>query len=103
MAPALTETPTDPQAVFSYEKPSKAVFPDGLKTSGQRAPDYDQLQPYSSFPKEITGATVWKSENYINNPERWTHHFSEEEAKELSDAADAFISSGTPLIGITKV
>jgi hypothetical protein len=46
--------------------------------------------------------TAWSRDEYKNNPERWTHPFSEEEVKEISDAADAFISSGTPLTGITK-
>lgn len=102
MAPALTERATEP-AAFSYEKPSKAVFPDGIKTSGQFDPLYDQLRPYEDFPKHIEGPTVWNSEDYTNNPERWTHHFTEEEVKEMSDAADAFMASGTPLTGITKV
>lgn len=104
MAPAATQSmPEMPSGVFSYDKPSKSVFPDGIKTSGQSAPNYDQLKPYSEFPKEITGQTVWKSEDYQNNPERWTHPFTEEEIKEMSDAADAFMASGTPLTGITKV
>ncbi|TKA75542.1 hypothetical protein B0A55_03530 [Friedmanniomyces simplex] len=102
MAPGLTETSVDPRAVFSYDKPSKAVFPDGLKTSGQCPPKYEQLVPYERFPKEISGPTVWDNEDYKNNPERWTHYFSEEEVKEMSDAADEFIASGTPLTGITK-
>lgn len=105
MAPtALTQSPLDvPTPKFNYNKPSKSVFPDGIKTSGQTYPDYSRLKPYSAFPKEITGPTVWKSEDYKNNPERWTHRFGEEEISEISDAADAFIQSGTPLTGITKV
>ncbi|KAK4898191.1 hypothetical protein LTR27_004198 [Elasticomyces elasticus] len=102
MAPSLAELPADSQNVFGYEQPSKAVFPDGIKTSGQRNPNYEQLVPYSQFPKEITGPTVWDRDDYKNNPERWTHHFSEEEIKEMSDAADLFMASGTPLTGITK-
>lgn len=103
MTPALTESIPVPQQLFSYDKPSKAVFPDGIKTSGQCPPNYDQLVPYEQFPKEITGPTVWKAEDYQNNPERWVHRFSEKEIEELSDAADAFMSSGTPMTGITKV
>ncbi|KAK3071023.1 hypothetical protein LTR53_009419 [Teratosphaeriaceae sp. CCFEE 6253] len=102
MAPGLTESSTDPQAAFNYDQPSKTVFPDGIKTSGQCPPNYDQLVPYNQFPKEITGPTVWDPEDYKNNPERWTHYFSEEEIKGMSDAADQFIVSGTPLTGITK-
>lgn len=103
MAPtALTQQPVD-VPTFNYHNPSKAVFPDGIKTSGQTHPEYDQIKPYEEFPKEITGPTVWKSEDYQNNPERWVHRFSEDEVKELSKAADDFLASGTPMTGITKV
>ncbi|KAM0717045.1 hypothetical protein Q7P37_006897 [Cladosporium fusiforme] len=88
--------------LFSYDKPSSEIFPDGIKTSGQTSPNYDQLKPYEAFPKEITGRTVWKAEDYKDNPELWKHRFTEEEVKELSDTADAFIASGTPMTGITK-
>lgn len=104
MAPTAVQSPIDvPAPKFSWDNPSKAVFPDGIKTSGQWPPIYDQLKPYSAFPKEITGPTVWDAAEYKPNPERWTHPFSEEEIEEISEAADAFIKSGTPLTGITKV
>lgn len=102
MAPTAVELPAD-VPTFNYHNPSPKVFPDGIKTSGQTHPQYDLLKPYESFPKEISGPTVWKSEEYQNNPERWVHRFSDDEVKEMSDSADAFLSSGTPLTGITKV
>jgi hypothetical protein len=79
------------------------IFPDGIRTSGQHPPLYDVLRPYADFPQEITGPTVWKREDYIHNPERWTHPFTDDEIQELGDAADRFIASGTPLTGIGKV
>lgn len=45
---------------------------------------------------------MWKAEDYANNPERWTHVFSQDQIDELSTAADAFIASGVPLTGISK-
>lgn len=81
---------------------SRAVFPDGIRTSGQHNPLYEQLRPYGDFPKEITEQTVWKAEDYENSPERWVHRFTAEEIQELSDTSDAFIASGTPLTGIAK-
>jgi hypothetical protein len=102
MALARADSPVD-VPLFSYDKPSSEVFPDGIKTSGQTPPNYDQLKPYDAFPKEITGKTVWHAEEFKNNPEKWTHRFTEEEVQELSDTADAFIASSTPLTGITKV
>lgn len=81
----------------------KSLFPDGLKTSGQHNPIYSQLTPPSKFPKEISGPTVWKAEDYRDNPERWTHVFSEEEIAELGGAADEFIESGRTLTAMAKV
>nr|POE48852.1 hypothetical protein CFP56_38949 [Quercus suber] len=102
MAPALTEQRLASE-VFSYDKPSKTIFPDGIKTSGQRSPDYQLLKAYEQFPKEITGPTVWRPEDYKNNPETWVHPFSDDEVAEMSKAADDFMASATPLTGITKV
>jgi len=117
MAPALeVSAPVQAQATKPFQelkqaaaqKVNKAVFPDGFKTSGQHPPLYDQLYPYSAFPKHITGPTVWRAEEYSSNPERWVHHFSASEIAAFSDAADAFIeaSKASPstysLTGITQ-
>ena len=103
MAPsAIANSPTE-SPVFTYDNPSKLVFPDGIKTSGQFDPVYEQIQSYSAFPRTITGPTLWEATDYAPNPERWTHRFSEDEVEEMSKTADAFIASDTPLTGITKV
>ncbi|PLN78691.1 Clavaminate synthase-like protein [Aspergillus taichungensis] len=97
MAPGLVDTP--PGATTTA---NKSAFPDGLKTSGQHAPDYTLVKPYSGFPKEITGPTVWQADDYRDSPERWTYSFNESDIDEISTAADRFIQAGTPLTGITK-
>ena len=103
MAPALTaETPQAPHTLSSLSSAPKSIFPDGIKTSGQIAPLPEELKPYSAFPKEIAGSTVWEKEDYEQNPERWTHIFSDEEVQEMGKAADEFIKAGTPLTGISK-
>lgn len=105
MAPgALIQDPIDNRSarVKNHNAP-RDIFPDGIRTSGQHPPVYDDLKPYSEFPKEISGPTVWRKEEYINAPEKWVHPFTDDEVKELSDTADQFIESGTPLTGITKV
>ncbi|KAJ8120086.1 hypothetical protein ONZ43_g3113 [Nemania bipapillata] len=106
MAPiALDAGPsTDPSASLKarVKNVDPVVFPDGLKTSGQHPPLYDQIYPYSAFPKHIEGPTVWQPEDYANNPERWVHQFSASEIEEISQAADNFITSGLPITGITK-
>lgn len=80
-----------------------AVHYSGIKTSGQHPPLYDQLKPYSEFPKEIIGPTVWKAEDYANYPDRWTHEFTKDEIAEMSDAADRFLAGNVPLTHISKV
>jgi len=100
MAPSLTETV--PVAHHSLKPVSKAIFPDGIKTSGQHPPLADELRPYEDFPSQIEGPTVWEAKDYRDNLERWVHRFSDGEIVELSKAADDFISTGTPLTGITK-
>src|SRR5690348_13980103 len=106
MAPGVLvdepQSPALPRAKVANHDAPTSIFPDGIRTSGQHAPLYDILQPYSAFPKEITGPTVWRREDYINNPERWVHPFTPEEIAELSATADAFIASGTPLTGISQ-
>lgn len=87
----------------SHKIVDRKIFPDGIKTSGQHPPLYQALRPYSDFPKEIAGPTVWKAEDYTNNPERWVHDFSDEEIEELGVVADKFLSDGTPLTGISQV
>ncbi|KAI0162961.1 hypothetical protein BJ166DRAFT_524968 [Pestalotiopsis sp. NC0098] len=86
----------------SIKNVNRDVFPDGFKSTGQHPPQYDLIYPYSDFPKHIEGPTVWKAEDYANNPERWVHQFSEAEIAELSAAADRFMELQLPLTGITK-
>ncbi|KAH7006790.1 hypothetical protein EDB80DRAFT_644809 [Ilyonectria destructans] len=99
MAPGLVEI----QHLSSETvRVNKNIFPDGYKTSGQHEPVYSAIQPYDKFPKEITGPTVWQPHEYVNDPEKWTHAFTEEEVAEIEAAADAFTKSGLPLTAITK-
>ena len=60
-------------------------------------------QPYEAFPDHIDGPTVWKAEDYVDHPERWTHELSEGEIAELSAAADAVFASGQEVVQLTKV
>ena len=102
MAPGLTESLPSAQRQFSDLSPA-AIFPDGIKTSGQHPPLYHELCAVEEFPHGITGPTVWKAEDYTYHPERWVHSFTEEEIVEMSEAADGFIDAGIPLTGISKV
>ncbi|KAL4909219.1 hypothetical protein BDW74DRAFT_78901 [Aspergillus multicolor] len=98
-----TLTQTQPPAPHSaYSNLPLDIFPDGLKTTGQHAPLYEELHPFEDFPKSIEGRTLWKAEDYRDAPEKWTHRFSAEEIEELSATADAFLASKTPLTGISK-
>lgn len=106
MAPSILETlPTAPHSLTSPAQKSvdRKIFPDGIKTSGQHPPILEQIRPYSDFPKEITGESIWKAEDYTNNPERWVHVFNDEEIAELSAVSDKFLADNIPLTGISKV
>lgn len=104
MAPALTETaPAAPHELSAYNSAPRDIFPDGLKTTGQHPPLYEEIQPFEQFPKEITGRTLWHPDDYRNNPEKWTHRFTPEEVEELSTASDNFLKNKIPLTGISKV
>jgi len=103
MATLTSPPPAAPHIPRSVSKADRSIFPDGLQTSGQHNPHYPLLTPFEKFPKEITGPTVWKAEDYRDNPKRWTHVFSDEEITELGSAADGFMASGRPLTAMTKV
>ena len=105
MAPSLETRQTAPHELSKpqHKVVDRKIFPDGIKTSGQHPPLYDLLRPYSDFPQEITGESIWKAEDYVNNPERWVHVLNEDELSELSGVADKFLADGTPLTGISQV
>ena len=103
MAPELTLSMQDQSPGIVKRNALRSIFPDGIKTSGQHPPIYEQLRSYEEFPEEIIGPTVWNAEDYRNNPERWTHWLSEDEIAELSDAANKFKAASIPLTGISKV
>ena len=102
MAPGLTATLSNYTQSIEKQVP-RSIFPDGIKTSGQHPPLYHLLSPYQDFPDEIRGPTVWDANDYRNNPERWTHWFTDDEIAELGEAADNFRNAGIPLTGISKV
>lgn len=101
MASSLVETTTSSGLPLSGVDLSK--FPDGFKTSGQHPPVPSQVRPYTQFPNVQAGPTVWKAEDYRENPELWTHQFTNEEIEELSVTADQFIQQDLPLTGISQV
>jgi Taurine catabolism dioxygenase TauD, TfdA family len=96
-----TSAPTPPH-LLNEKFEILSIFPDAIKTSGQHPPLYDKLQPFSSFPRQIIGPTVWKPEDFVNDPSSWIHHFSMFEIAELSKAADDFLVAGHPLTGISR-
>lgn len=105
MAPGILVS-NQPEAPHTLKRDNnnapRDIFPDGIRTSGQLDPLYDQLKGYEAFPEEIEGPTVWRSEDYQTQPDKWTHRFTKEENAELGAAADRFIESGTPLTGISQ-
>jgi hypothetical protein len=72
-------------------------------TSGQHEPDFSLLHPYSSFPKQVEGPTLWDAADYKDSPAKWQRRFTAEEVEQLSEAADTFMGSGLALTAMTKV
>ncbi|KAI9780928.1 MAG: hypothetical protein M1816_002620 [Peltula sp. TS41687] len=106
MGPGLvTPAPPAPNSLTKHRDNNHAprdIFPDGIRTSGQIEPIYSLLKPYDDFPSRIEGPTVWTRDDYVNNPEKWTHRFTPQEVDELSKVIDDFIAGGLPLTGISK-
>jgi hypothetical protein len=113
MSPTLVQTPIDyshlPKTEFRTKlekKPKSASFPDGIKTTGQQPPLYEEVRPYSDFPKNITGLTAWTKDDFSGSPEKealWKHPFTEQELEELSTAAEQYLASGRSLTEMSKV
>jgi hypothetical protein len=113
MSSTLVQAPTDyshlPKTEFRTKlevKPKSASFPDGIKTTGQQPPLYEEVRPYSDFPKIITGPTAWTKDDFSGSPEKealWKHPFTEEELEELSTAAEQYLASGRSLTEMSKV
>jgi hypothetical protein len=91
-----------PQPSKRNDDAPRDIFPDGIRTSGQHPPLYDLLKPYSAFPKQITGPTVWQASEFTSNPSRWIHPLTPSYLAELSAATDTFLASNQPLTAISK-
>ncbi|TDZ19775.1 Taurine hydroxylase-like protein SAT17 [Colletotrichum orbiculare MAFF 240422] len=99
VAPSLRGMP----AGLPYLVPvDRKLFSDGLRTSGQHPPIDSQLRPFESFPREISGPTVWTPQEMLDNQDEWIHRWTEDELRELRRAVDGFSASGTPLANISK-
>ena len=105
--PQSTDAPrtsnTSKQTVYHNNHAPRNIFPDGIRTSGQLDPIAELLRPFEDFPSQIQGPTVWTRDDYIDDPSKWTHHFTEQEIGELSRTSDDFIARGIPLTGISQV
>jgi hypothetical protein len=84
-------------------KADPAIFPDGLKTSGQHSPIGSLIRPYGDYPKKIEGKTVWDKSDFEGRDDKWQRPFTPEEIEEIGKAADGYIASGRPLTGISQV
>ena len=72
-------------------------------TSGQHEPVPELLVPYTAFPKEITGPTVWKREDFINDTSKWQHRWTPELIAALEQSYEDFNARGVELPQINKV
>lgn len=71
-------------------------------TSGQWDQLPESITPYEQYPKEVTGRTVWRQEDYANSPERWVHWWTADQLAQIEAAALAFEQAGISLTDISK-
>lgn len=69
---------------------------DWIGTSGQLDAGINKLAKYSCYPKEITGKTVWRTEQFASKSD-WTYVWNDNEIELLEKAARDFHQSGVPL------
>jgi hypothetical protein len=92
-----------PTSALGPLKANPAIFPDGLKTSGQHSPIASLIRPYGDYPQKIEGRTVWDKSDFEGRDDKWQRPFTKEEIEEIGQAADGYIASGRPLTGISQV
>lgn len=71
-------------------------------TSGQHEPLFDEIAAFENFPHTVSGPTLWVREDYQNSPMKWQYRFTPEDIRDISRAADEFISKGRQLRDISK-
>jgi hypothetical protein len=72
-------------------------------TSGQQDPDLSLLKPYSEFPKEVTGRTVWSREDFVDNESLWKRTWTPEHIAALNEAYDKFAATDVSIPEINRV
>lgn len=79
------------------------IQPVEVRSQGQHDVLFDLVRPYGDFPREVSGPTVWRAEEFRERPGLWTKAWSEEHIKELEQAYDQFVQQDLPITLITKV
>lgn len=94
MAPSVAAAPQSEVPAVQAKK---------IQTCGQFDPIYEKLSAYESYPTEITGRSLWKAEDFRQNPEKWTYWWTPAQLSALSNTADEFLAEKRSLTTITKV
>ncbi|KAL8280968.1 hypothetical protein RQP46_006647 [Phenoliferia psychrophenolica] len=71
-------------------------------SAGQHEPVASLIQPYSAFPKVITGPTVWQADDFRSSPDKWQRTWSPAQVADLEAAYATFEATGLPLTAISK-
>ena len=97
MAPGLLIPQTTTDLVSS-----KGASTAKLQTSGQHDQLKETIQPYENYPKQIDGPTVWVKEDYQDHPEKWIHHWTNDELADIERATSAFEALNLPLTEMSR-
>ncbi|KAK4686742.1 hypothetical protein P7C73_g3388, partial [Tremellales sp. Uapishka_1] len=73
-----------------------------LLSAGQTEPLAELIQPYNKFPKQVTGPTVWKREDFVDNPDQWKYTWTSEQIAALDGAYESFQKSGKNITEIRR-
>ncbi|BEJ11135.1 hypothetical protein CspHIS471_0105570 [Cutaneotrichosporon sp. HIS471] len=71
-------------------------------TQGMLEPHHSLVQPYSSFPKKITGKTVWTREDFIDDESLWKRFWSLENIASLEASYDIWAAKHLSLPEIDR-
>ncbi|CAK9786290.1 Clavaminate synthase-like protein [Cutaneotrichosporon oleaginosum] len=71
-------------------------------TQGMLEPLHELVQPYSAFPKKITGKTVWRREDFLNDETLWKRFWTPENVASLEASYDAWAAKGLSLPEIDR-
>jgi hypothetical protein len=90
-----------PVAIPHTQSSHQSVKP--ALSAGQHEPVASLIQPYSAFPKKLTGRTVWKREEFLTDTTAWKKRWTSAQISLLDEAYAQFEATGKQITEISRV